>query len=172
MGGGRKEDSYWGKMGEQRSPGSNPHLELQYYPCQILTLPSWFMSPVSYTLYIYTDGIFPFLDGGVICTPFPYFTPLLHIHLSRLLFVTWMETRSNLRVGSKPRSGTCVFLSQSRVTQGCQNHSAGSKFSFQSTLTPSGNSAETLIVSYVRFHTIILLYQISPVFFPGLNVTQ
>jgi hypothetical protein len=65
-----------------------PQLALQYYPCQILTLPGWFMSPVSYTLYIYTDGMFPLLEGGVICTPTPYFNPLHHIYLSRFLLVT------------------------------------------------------------------------------------
>jgi len=70
-----QEDSYWGKVEEQRSLGSDPYLVLQYYPCQILTLQGWFMSPVSYTLYIYTDGIFPFLDGGVISTPVPFFEP-------------------------------------------------------------------------------------------------
>ena len=53
----------WGK--EVSRP--DPQHALQYYPCQILTLEGWFMSSVSYTLYIYTVYIefkllhFPFV---------------------------------------------------------------------------------------------------------------
>lgn len=111
-----------GQSGRAEVSRLRPHLALQYYPCQILTLQGWFMSPVSYTLYIYTDGIFPFLDGGVISTPVPFSEPpssstsfslpLRYFNGNLSKFTSWQPAS----IWHLP---VCVSLIVCRITQGC-----------------------------------------------------